>query len=122
MGIAEIVVATLAVMGGITGGSAITGAVMGSHRKIGGVKGFFWGLMLPVIGIGRVVISDKLKAPASPAQEKSDRTQNRGMAQDAARQQFSEDHPQTQAEMARVAPAHREEQQQQQTQSQERRI
>lgn len=48
MGIAEIVTATLAVMGGITGGSAIMGAVMGSHRKIGSVRGFFWGLMFPV--------------------------------------------------------------------------
>ena len=51
MGIAEIVTATLAVMGGITGGSAIMGAVMGSHRKIGSVRGFFWGLMFPVLGI-----------------------------------------------------------------------
>ena len=115
MGIAGIVTATFVVMGGITGGSAITGAVMGSHRKIGAVKGFFWGLMLPLLGIGRVIISDKLKAPSSPVQEKTDRTQNRGTAQEAARQQFSENHPQT--ETARVVPVHREEQQQKQTQS-----
>lgn len=122
MGIAGIVTATFVVMGGITGGSAITGAVMGSHRKIGAVKGFFWGLMLPLLGIGRVIISDKLKAPSSPVQEKSDRTQNRGTAQEAARQQFSENHPQTQAETSLVVPVHREEQQQQQTQSHGRSI
>ena len=121
MGIAGIVTATFVVMGGITGGSAITGAVMGSHRKIGAVKGFFWGLMLPLLGIGRVIISDKLKAPSSPVQEK-DRTQNRGTAQEAARQQFSENHPQTQAETSRVVPVHREKQQQQQTQSHGRSI
>ena len=120
MGIAGIVTATFVVIGGITGGSAITGAVMGSHRKIGAVKGFFWGLMLPLLGIGRVIISDKLKTPSSPVQEKSDRTQNRGTAQEAARQQFSENHPQT--ETARVVPVHREEQQQQQTQSHGRSI
>ena len=122
MGIAGIVTATFVVMGVITGGSAITGAVMGSHRKIGAVKGFFWGLMLPLLGIGRVIISDKLKAPSSPVQEKSDRTHNRGTAQEAARQQFSENHPQTQAETSRVIPVHREEQQQQQTQSHGRSI
>lgn len=120
MGIAGIVTATFVVMGGITGGSAIAGAVMGSHRKIGAVKGFFWGLMLPLLGIGRVIISDKLKAPSSPVQEKSDRTQNRGTAQEAARQQFSENYPQT--ETARVVPVHREEQQQQQIQSHGRSI
>lgn len=47
MGILEIAIAALSVMGGITVGSAITGAVMGSRREIGAFRGFLWGLCSP---------------------------------------------------------------------------
>lgn len=51
MGILEIAVAALSVMGGTTVGSAITGAIMGSRREIGAFRGFLWGLLLPVVGM-----------------------------------------------------------------------
>lgn len=60
MGILEIAVAALSVMGGTTVGSTITGAVMGSRREIGSFRGFLWELLLPVVGIGRVWISDRI--------------------------------------------------------------
>ena len=60
MGVLGLAIAALAVMASVTGVSAITGAVMGSRREIGAVKGFLWGLFLPVVGVGRVWISDKL--------------------------------------------------------------
>lgn len=41
MGILEIAVAALSVMGGTTVGSAITGAVMGSRREIGAFRDSF---------------------------------------------------------------------------------
>ncbi len=66
MGILEIAVAALSVMGGTTVGSAITGAVMGSRREIGAFRGFLWGLLLPVVGIGRVWISDRIVRHDNP--------------------------------------------------------
>lgn len=47
MGILEIAVAALSVMGGTTVCSAITGAVMGSRREIGGVPGIPLGAVAP---------------------------------------------------------------------------
>lgn len=47
MGILEIAVAALSVMGVTTVGSAITGAVMGSRREIGAFRGFLWGCCSP---------------------------------------------------------------------------
>ena len=121
MGIAEIVTATLAVMGGITGGSAIMGAVMGSHRKIGSVRGFFWGLMFPVLGIGRVIMSDRLQTvePAAEAR-KTDGSQMKESARRSADKRFAEANPNTETE--NIVPTQRVEQQQQQTQSHGRRI
>ena len=121
MGIAEIVTATLAVMGGITGGSAIMGAVMGSHRKIGSVRGFFWGLMFPVLGIGRVIISDRLQTAEQAAEaRKTGGSQMKESARRSAGERFAEANPNTETE--NVVPTQRVEQQQQQTQSHGRRI
>ena len=87
MGILEIAVAALSVMGGTTVGSAITGAVMGSRREIGAFRGFLWGLLLPVVGIsGRIVRHDN-----------TERTLNNNgtsqIAAEAARKQYEMDNP-----------------------------
>lgn len=90
MGILEIAVAALSVMGGTTVGSAITGAVMGSRREIGAFRGFLWGLLLPVVGIGRVWISDRIVR-----HDNTERTRNSNgtsqIAADAARKQYERD-------------------------------
>ena len=92
MGILEIAVAALSVMGGTTVGSAITGAVMGSRREIGALRGFLWGLLLPVVGIGRVWISDRIVR-----HDNTERTRNNNgtsqIAADAARKQYERDNP-----------------------------
>ena len=92
MGILEIAVAALSVMGGTTVGSAITGAVMGSRREIGAFRGFLWGLLLPVVGIGRVWISDRIVR-----HDNTERTRNNNVASqiaaDAARKQYERDNP-----------------------------
>lgn len=92
MGVLGLAIAALAVMASVTGVSAITGAVMGSRREIGAVKGFLWGLFLPVIGVGRVWISDKLTSKdiraAAPAVGAV-----RQAATDAAKEQFAKDNP-----------------------------
>ena len=122
MGIAEIVTATLEVMGGITGGSAIMEAVMGSHKKIGSVRGFFWGLMFPVLGIGRVIMSDRLQTAEQAAEaRKADGSQMKGSARSSAGERFAEANPNTETEKV-VVPVQRVEPQQQQTQSHGRRI
>ena len=88
MGVLEIAVAALVVMGAITGGSAITGAVLGSR--------FLWGLFLPVVGIGRVWISDRLTQKSDNANMRTaDRT-----AETAARKQFAIDNPRKQRRIA----------------------
>lgn len=92
MGILEIAVAALSVMGGTTVGSAITGAVMGSRRDIGAFRGFLWGLLLPVVGIGRVWISERIVS-----HDNIERTRNSNgtsqIAADAARKQYERDNP-----------------------------
>ncbi len=92
MGVLEIAIAALVVMGAITGGSAITGAVLGGRREIGVLRGFLWGLFLPVVGVGRVWISDKLTKKSNNANMQiADRA-----AETAARQQFAIDNPRKQ--------------------------
>ena len=92
MGILGIAVAALSVMGGTTVGSAITGAVMGSRREIGAFRGFLWGLLLPVVGIGRVWISDRIVR-----HDNTERTRNNNgtsqIAVEAARKQYERDNP-----------------------------
>ena len=92
MGILEIAIAALSVMGGITVGSAITGAVMGSRREIGAFRGVLWGLLLPVVGIGRVWISDRIVR-----HDNTGRTRNNNgtsqIAAEAARKQYERDTP-----------------------------
>lgn len=96
MGVLEIAVAALVVMGAITGGSAITGAVLGSRREIGALRGFLWGLFLPVVGIGRVWISDRLTQKSDNANMRTaDRT-----AETAARKQFAIDNLRKQRRIA----------------------
>ena len=92
MGILEIAVAALSVLGGTTVGSAITGAVMGSRREIGAFRGFLWGLLLPVVGIGRVWISGRIVR-----HDNTERTLNNNgtsqIAAEAARKQYEMDNP-----------------------------
>lgn len=96
MGILEIAIAALSVMGGTTVGSAITGAVMGSRRDIGAFRGFLWGLLLPVVGIGRVWISDRI-SDRIVRHDNTERTRNSNgtsqIAADAARKQYERDNP-----------------------------
>lgn len=94
MGVLEIAVAALVVMGAITGGSAITGAVLGSRREIGALRGFLWGLFLPAVGVGRVWISDRLTQKSDNANM---RTADRA-AETAARRQFAIDNPRNKGE------------------------
>lgn len=96
MGVLEIAVATLVVMGAITGGSAITGAVLGGRREIGVLRGFLWGLFLPVVGVGRVWISNRLTQKSGNANM---RTADRA-AETTARQQFAIDNPRKQRRIA----------------------
>lgn len=94
MGILEIAIVALSVMGGTTVGSAITGAVMGSRRDIGAFRGFLWGLLLPVVGIGRVWISDRI-SDRIVRHDNTERTRNSNgtsqIAADAARKQYERD-------------------------------
>lgn len=92
MGILEIAVAALSVMGGTTVGSAVVGAVMGSSRKIGAFRGFLWGLFLPVIGVGRAWISDKIVKHNNAERTQSNNNVNK-IAADAARKQYERDNP-----------------------------
>lgn len=101
MGVSVIAVTALAVMGAITGGSAIMGAVMGSRREIGALRGFIWGLLLPVVGVGRVWISDRLM-PKSNNANIQDGSAVRLPATAAAKEQFSIDHPRKQRNVTHV--------------------
>lgn len=92
MGILEIAVAALSVMGGTTVGSAITGAVMGSRREIGAFRGFLWGLLLPVVGIGRVWISDRIVRHDNTERTRNDNGTSQ-IAAEAARKQYERDNP-----------------------------
>lgn len=95
MGVLEIAVAALVVMGAITGGSAITGAVLGGRREIGVLRGFLWGLFLPVVGVGRVWISDRLTQKSNNANVQTD-SAIRQSAVTTARKQFAIDNPKKQ--------------------------
>lgn len=90
MGVLGVAIAALVTMASVTGASAITGAVMGSRREIGAVKGFLWGLFLPVVGVGRVWISDKLTHGDTRAAVPAEVTV-RQAATDAAKEQFAKD-------------------------------
>ncbi len=92
MGVPEIAIAALVVMGAITGGSAITGVVLGSRREIGALRGFLWGLFLPVVGVGRVWISDRLTQKSNNANVPSN-SEVRRTATTAAKAQFAIDNP-----------------------------
>lgn len=59
MGVLEIAMAAIFLIAGIVGVSAVAGALIGRSRDIGAAKGFGWGLLLPVIGLGRVIASPK---------------------------------------------------------------
>ena len=85
-------ITALALMASVTGASAVTGAVMGSRREIGAVKGFLWGLFLPVIGVGRVWISDKLTPGDTRAAVPAGVTV-RQVATAVAKEQFAKDNP-----------------------------
>lgn len=56
----EIAAAALVLFASATAVSGVAGAVIGSRRKIGGVRGLLWGLLLPVLGLGRVLASEML--------------------------------------------------------------
>ncbi len=92
MGVLGVAIAALVTMASVTGASAITGAVMGSRREIGAVKGFLWGLFLPVAGVGRVWISDKLTHGDTRAAVPAE-VAVRQAATDAAKEQFAKDNP-----------------------------
>ena len=95
MGVLEIAIAALSVMGGITVGSAVVGAAMGSSRKVGAFRGFLWGLFLPVVGVGRVWISDKIVKHNNAKRTQSNNNVNK-IAADAARKQYERDNPKRQ--------------------------
>lgn len=95
MGILEIAIAVLSVMVGITVGSAITGTVMGSSREIGAFRGFLWGLFLPVVGIGRVWINDKIVKHNNTERTQSNNNVNK-IAAAAAKSQYERDNPKQQ--------------------------
>ena len=92
MGVLGLAITALALMASVTGASAVTGAVMGSRREIGAVKGFLWGLFLPVIGVGRVWISDKLTPGDTRAAVPAGVTV-RQVATAVAKEQFAKDNP-----------------------------
>lgn len=60
MGVVEIAAAALVLFASVTAVSGVAGAVMGSRREIGGMRGLIWGLLFPVLGLGRVLASGML--------------------------------------------------------------
>jgi len=92
MGVLGLAIAALVTMVSATGASAVTGAIMGGRRKIGAVKGFLWGLFLPVIGVGRVWISEKL-TPGDARSSVTAEVAVRQAATNAAKEQFAKDNP-----------------------------
>ena len=99
MGVLEIAVAAVILIAGTVGGSAVAGAVLGRDRGIGAGKGFGWGLLLPVIGLGRVLASPKKErteeqrkeAPVSIEQRQPEDVKE--SAREAARGRFRKDNP-----------------------------
>ena len=100
MGVLEIAVAAIFLIAGAVGGSAVAGALLGRHRDLGAARGFGWGLLLPVIGLGRVLASPKKEQPVA-AQNKDahaaiEQHQPEGIkesARQAACEQFRKDCP-----------------------------
>ena len=99
MGVLEIAVAAVILIAGTVGGSAVAGAVLGRGRDIGAGRGFGWGLLLPVIGLGRVLASPKKErteeqrkeAPVSIEQRQPEDVKE--SAREAARGRFRKDNP-----------------------------
>ena len=99
MGVLEIAVAAIFLIAGIVGVSAVAGALIGRSRDIGAAKGFGWGLLLPVIGLGRVIASPKKEqtvdrkkeVPTSIEQHLPEGTKE--SARKAARERFRKDCP-----------------------------
>ena len=99
MGVLEIAVAAVILIAGTVGGSAVAGALLGRDRGIGAGKGFGWGLLLPVIGLGRVLASPKKErteeqrkeAPVSIEQRQPEDVKE--SAREAARGRFRKDNP-----------------------------
>ena len=99
MGVLEIAVVAVILIAGTVGGSAVAGAVLGRDRGIGAGKGFGWGLLLPVIGLGRVLASPKKERTAEQRKDAPDSIERRQMrdakesAREAARERFRKDNP-----------------------------
>lgn len=99
MGVLEIAVAAVILIAGTVGGSAVAGAVLGRDRGIGAGKGFGWGLLLPVIGLGRVLASPKKERTSEQKKEAPDSIERRQIrdakesAREAARERFRKDNP-----------------------------
>lgn len=99
MGVLEIAVASVILIAGAVGGSAVAGALLGRGRDIGAGRGFGWGLLLPVIGLGRVLASPKKeqasdqKKEASASKEQRQAGDVRQSAGAAAIEQFKTDNP-----------------------------
>ena len=99
MGVLEIAVAAVILIAGTVGGSAVAGAVLGRDRVIGAGKGFGWGLLLPVIGLGRVLASPKKERMAEQKKEAPVSIERRQpeelkeSAREAARERFRKDNP-----------------------------
>ncbi len=101
MGVLEIAVAAVILIAGTVGGSAVAGALLGRGRDIGAGRGFGWGLLLPVIGLGRVLASPKKEQTADQKKEASASKEHRRpddvkeSAREAARERFRKDCPKT---------------------------
>lgn len=99
MGVLEIAVAAVILIAGTVGGSAVAGAMLGRDRGIGAGKGFGWGLLLPVIGLGRVLASPKKERMAEQKKEAPVSIERRQIrdakesAREAASERFRKDNP-----------------------------
>lgn len=99
MGVLEIAVAAIILIAGTVGGSAVVGALLGRSRDIGAGKGFGWGLLLPVIGLVRILASPKKgqtaerKIETSAARERRQPEDMKESAREAARERFRKDNP-----------------------------
>ncbi len=97
----EIAVAAVILIAGTVGGSAVAGALLGRDRGIGAGKGFGLGLLLPVIGLGRVIVSPKKERTAEQRKEAPVSIERRQIrdakesAREAARERFRKDNPKT---------------------------
>ncbi len=79
----------------------MVGALLGRDRDIGAGKGFGWGLLLPVIGLGRVIASPKKERTAEQKKEAPVSIERRQIrdakesAREAARERFRKDNTKT---------------------------